>query len=275
MVLKNQPVGMTEEVVTDRDIIHVAIAPPDRIEESLIKKVAAIIGKDLYGTRLLLAGKLPKIIADYDDMPVAEQVVQNLRALGLVVLVCKDSELRKPLYSYRALSVQFEEQTVLFHDKDGQEKRLRIADVFLILRGKIQTFQEAEVTRTRMKFSLPATLLTGGIPIWRRVQEESKDRSFQSECFVRLYDRMSMEPVVEVFQHSLDYAFLGDRKGFTSLTNFNIFVAKIRELFSQAIFDDRLVELSGGDMLSSISNDKIEISFRLLHLYYRAMNNLG
>jgi hypothetical protein len=261
--------------LTDRDIIHVAITPPDRIEDSLIKKVAAIIGKDLYGTRLLLAGKLPKVIADYDDMSVAEQAAQNLKALGLVVLVCKDSELRKQLFSYRALSVQFEECAVLFRDKDGQEKRLGIANVFLILCGKIQTFQEAEVTRTRMQFSLPATLLTGGIPIWRRVQEEVKDKPVQSECFVRLYDRISMEPVVEVFQHSLDYTFLGDRKGFTSLTNFNIFVAKIRELFSQAIFDDRLVELSGGDTLSAISNDKIEISFRLLHLYYRAVNDLS
>ena len=41
--------------------VHVAIAPPDRLEENLIKQVVAIVNKNLYETRLLPSGKIPRI----------------------------------------------------------------------------------------------------------------------------------------------------------------------------------------------------------------------
>ena len=45
------------------EIVHVAISPPVKLEENLIKKVAAIIDKDLYETRLRLAGKIPSVVS--------------------------------------------------------------------------------------------------------------------------------------------------------------------------------------------------------------------
>lgn len=154
------------------EVVHVAIAPPDRLEADLIEKVAAIVGKDLYGTRLLLAGKIPKIIAHYETVQAAELTAQSLRALSLVAIVCKDSELRKPSQRYRAHTLKFEERAVLFWDKSGQVSRIEARNAFLIINGRMQTYTETEVTSTRMKFSLPGTVLTGGIPIWRRVKEK-------------------------------------------------------------------------------------------------------
>jgi hypothetical protein len=45
------------------NIVHVALAPLDTPDESLVVKVAAIINKDVYGTRLLIAGKIPRFVA--------------------------------------------------------------------------------------------------------------------------------------------------------------------------------------------------------------------
>ena len=73
------------------DIVYIAVAPPDTLEASLVKEVAAIIDKDLYGTRLLLVGKIPRIVSHYQTIPEAESVAQGLRVLGLVVIVCSDS----------------------------------------------------------------------------------------------------------------------------------------------------------------------------------------
>ena len=44
-------------LMAGHEILHVAVPPPDRLEANLVEKVAAIVNKDLYGTRLLLVGK--------------------------------------------------------------------------------------------------------------------------------------------------------------------------------------------------------------------------
>ena len=257
------------------EVVHVAIAPPDRLEADLIEKVAAIVGKDLYGTRLLLAGKIPKIIAHYETVQAAELTAQSLRALSLVAIVCKDSELRKPSQRYRAHTLKFEERAVLFWDKSGQVSRIEARNAFLIINGRMQTYTETEVTSTRMKFSLPGTVLTGGIPIWRRVKEKTGDKSLQTECFVRLYDRTSPEPSVEILQYDPDYSFLGAKMASSSLANFSAIVTKIRDTFPQAVFDDRLIEHFEVDIPSATPRDNIEINCKLICLYHQAMSDLG
>jgi hypothetical protein len=255
--------------------VHVAIAPPDTLGANLTKKVAAIVDQDLYETRLLLAGKIPKIIAHYGTMQMAESTAQSLRALGLVTIVCKDSELRKASQAYRAHTLKFEERAVLSCDKNGQARQMESRNAFLITNGKMQSYTETELTRTRMKFSLPATVLTGGIPIWRRVNEKVSDKSLQAECFVRLYDRTSPEPSVEIFQYDLDYSFLGAKMASSSLANFSTIVTKIRDTFPQAVFDDRLIEPFGVNMPSPMPWDDIEINCKLIYLYHQAVASLG
>ena len=257
------------------EIVHVAIAPPDRLEANLIKKVAALVDKDLYGTRLLLAGKIPRIVAHYNTVQIAELTAQSLKALGLVAIVCKDSELRKSSQSYRAHTLKFGEGEVLFWDKGGKTRRIKSRNVFLLLNGRMQTYTETEVTRTRMKFSLPATVLTGGIPIWRRAEEKTKDLSLQTEYFVRLYDQELPEPSVEILQYDLDYSFLGAKMASSSLANLSTIVAKLRDIFPHAVFDDRLTEPFGVGLPSTTPRDNIEINCKLIYLYHQAVSDLG
>lgn len=73
-------------------------------------------------------------------------------------------------------------------------------------------------------------------------QRKTGDKSLQTECFVRLYDRTSPEPSVEILQYDPDYSFLGAKMASSSLANFSAIVTKIRDTFPQAVFDDRLIE---------------------------------
>lgn len=260
--------------MTGHEIWHVAIAPPHTIETNLIEKVAAIVGKDLYGMRLVLAGEIPRIIAHYDTMEMAESTARNLRALNLAVIVCKDSELRSLPQPYRAQTLKFEGQSIQFCNKSGQARKLESNNVFLIIKGRMQSYTDKEVTKTRRKLSLGATVITGGIPVWRRIKETTTVESIQSECFIRLYDHASPEPGVEILQHDFDYSFLGIQMASSSLANFNIAVAKIRDIFTQAIFDDRLMKPFRVDTPSKMPWDNIMVSCRLIYLYYRAVSNL-
>jgi hypothetical protein len=261
--------------MAEHEVVHVAISPPSTLDEDLVKKAAVIVAKNPYETRLRLTGKLPKIIANYDNMQMAESTARSLRELGLVAIVCTDSELHKSPQIYRAHVLKFEEQAALFWDRSGQERRVESRNVFLIINGRVQTYTETEVTRTVKKLNVAATLLTGGIPIRKKVKEKTTTTSYQSDSFVRLYGRLSPEPLVELPQHGFDYSFLGTEMASSSTANFNTTVTKIKNTFPQAIFDDRLVAPFGSDMHSSVPQENIEVNCKLIYWYHQAVSNLG
>ena len=262
-------------MTAEYDVVHVAVAPPAALEEELIKKVAAVVGKNLYETRLQLTGKIPKIIANYDTLQQAEAAAQSLRVLGLVVVVFSDSEMRKPSQMFKARSLKFEEQAITFCDRSGQVRRMEAREAFLIINGRVQTYTEIDVTKTTKKLNVPATLLTGGIPITKTVKEKTTNKSFQTKSFLRLYDRMSSELTVEILQHDFDYSFLGPEMVASATANFRIAIRKIREAFPQAIFDDRLVEQFGAKIPATVAQDTIETNCKLIYWYHQAVSKAG
>jgi len=256
------------------DVVHVAVAPLAALEEELVKKVAAVVGKNLYETRLRLTGKIPKIIANHDTLQQAESTAQSLRELGLVVIVFSDSELRKPWHIFKARNLKLEEQAITFCDRSGQARRMEAREAFLILSARMQAYTDTAVTKTTRKLNITATLLTGGIPITKKVKKETTVRSFQSESFIRLYGRTSPEPAVEIRQHDFDYSFLGPEMISSATANFSTAIRKIREAFPQAIFDDSLIEPFGANMPATMVQDTIEDNCKLIYWYHRAVSNV-
>ncbi len=256
-------------------MVHIAIVSPDAPQEDLVKKVADIINKDPYGTRLLLTGRIPRIAAHYQNMEAAEPVARNLRALGLTAIVCQDSELRKPSPGFKAHTLTLGEGDAVFRDRDGQAKRIGTANVFLILQGVRPSYTEKKTTSTRIKLNVPGTVLTGGIPVFRKVRETTSDISAQTEGFVRLYDRTSAEPGAEIFQHDFDYSFLGAKMASSTLTNLSATIAELRNRFAEAVFDDSLTRPIRVEMPSTTPEDDIEINCKLIFRYHQALSSPG
>jgi len=257
-----------EMIMTDREVIHIAVASPANLDTNLVRNVATLINKSHSQTRLLLAGELPQIIAHYDSIQIAESIIRNLRDLGLVAIACKDSELRHFPQTFKAQTLEFKEKGVLFRDSAGREKRIAENNIFLILVGRIETSVEAETTKQKTKFSLSRTLLMGGIPVWQRVDEKTTTHSIQAECFARLYERKSPDPSVDILQHHMNYSFLGAKIAASSFTNFGTVVLRLREVFLQAIFDNRLAKPSVLTTPPSQAWEGIEINCKLIYLFH-------
>lgn len=248
------------------EVVHIAVAPPAHPDEKLVSSVAAVINKSHTYTRLLLAGEVPKIIAHADSPPGAESIVRNLRSLGLVALAFPDAELRQFPQIFEAQTLEFREKEALFQDSSGAQKRMAASDIFLILTGRVESSTEVETTTSRIKFSWGGTLLTGGIPVWRRVKQTTTDKSTQTEDFARLYERKSAEPGVELLQHHLNYSFLGAERAASAAMNFSTVVRRLREAFPEAIFDDRLSKPLA--LTTSSSWQDTELNCRLIYLFH-------
>jgi hypothetical protein len=252
--------------MVDYETVHIAIAPPAHPDEKLVSSVAVVINKSPTYTRLLLAGEVPKIIAHAENPPAAEAIIKSLGELGLVALACPDSELRQFSPIFEAQTLELSEQEALFRDNTGVEKRMAASDVFLILIGRVESSTEVKTTRSRIKFSWGGTLLTGGIPVFRRVKQTTTDKSSQAEDFARLYYRKSAEPGVELWQHDLNYSFLGAERAASSVLNFSTLVRRLREVFPEAIFDDRLSKPLV--LADSSSWQDAELNCRLIYLFH-------
>jgi hypothetical protein len=260
--------------MTNYEVIHIAVAPPANLDANLVTSVAAIINKGLSQTRLLLASEVPKVIAHCDSIQAAESIIRNLRDLGLVAIACRDSELRQFPQTFKVQTLEFREKEVLFRDSAGREKKIVESNVSLVLVGRIESYLEVETTKQKTKFSLPGTLLTGGIPVWRTVDEKTKTHSIQAECFARLYERKSRDPSVDILQHHMNYSFLGAKVAASSFTNFGALIQGLREVFPQAIFDDRLAKPSTLTISSGRVREGIEINCKLIYLFHAVTGGL-
>jgi hypothetical protein len=241
------------------EIIHVAATPLKTFDAELVNKAAAVIGKDPYTTRLLLTGKIPKIIANYQNTEEANSVARGLCALGLVAFACSDSELRRPFSSnFLVRSIIPDKAEATFFKKGDETCTLKAGDVFLILKGTRQIIEGEQSTTTTRKLNITATLLTG-IPMFRKVKEKTGD-AFKTEVFVRIYGPASSEPIIEIVQNDFDYSFLKDRLAPTSSQNLNKTADFLMETFPRSIFDDTLAAHS----------EATEVNCRLVYLYHKA-----
>jgi hypothetical protein len=257
--------------LTETDVVYVAVALPWPAEAGIVEKVASIVGKDPFGTRVLLNSKIPRILGYYGSLQAAEAVAERLRLLGLVAVVCGQAELRPPYPArFRAHTLKLKEGEITFWDKRGQSRVVDAKSVLLILRGTARTEVETGTTKTKMKLNVAATVLTGGIPVVHKVVERTGGGSLKMEDFVRLYDWTSAEPVLEVFQNDFDYSSLEKKKGFSSQENINIIVTELRSTFPAAVFDGRLTAHFKADVPFASPEEEIEINSKLIYLCHRA-----
>lgn len=249
-----------------RSISHLAINPLDSIEPGLVKKASDMLKKDAYEMRLLLSGKIPKIIAHFDNEKECLKMVEAFSAVGIHAFVVDDIELHShAMKQFSAHSLVTGDREVTFISRSGVQEIVRFADVYLIIYGKVQRTIVLEETKSSIKFNLPATLLTGGIPVWHKTRENVEKKSTQSEYFVKLYRQESSEPIVEISEMNFDFGCLGSRISPSSSKNIRELIVELQRLFVGALFDNRLAEYA-----PAIEENEIKSTCKLIYLSYRA-----
>jgi hypothetical protein len=253
--------------LTDSEIILVAIGPLTRPSEEVVASVARILKKDIYETGLLLAAKIPRVVARLPDMSSAEQVCVGLRAVGAMAFTIPESELNRPPDYFRANKVAFEDGSVKFENRIGKSKSLKAEAIFLLLQGKLLKQTQTETKTTKRKLNITGTLLTGGIPVLKKETKTVKEISTETSIFLRIYGRAAIDPEVDLLQSDIDYSFLGPAMAATSSANFSKLISKIREKFPDALFDNSLMESARPGLSSFTPVDLSAVDSRLTYLY--------
>jgi hypothetical protein len=263
------------DMVEQNQSVDVVVIPPAELGDGLVRDVAGALGKDLFGTRILLKGKLPRIAAHYPTSELAQSAIQRLRDLGLEVMVVSDAALRKssPLFVARRLKPSG--KGFIFSNRSSEAREVASEQVFLILKGTIGLETGKEIIKNTTRLNLAATILTGGIPIRSKIREAVTETSLMPELFVRLYNHTALEPIVEILQTDFDYSSLGNRLAPSSFMNLSTLVEVFRGAFPQAILDERLVVQSAEEVPSSALRSNVEINCKLVYLQHRPGQGQG
>jgi hypothetical protein len=252
-------------------LVYVIIAPPEPDKNITVDQVASVINKDVFSTRLLLAGKVPKIVARNESAKDADVIANNLRALGLKAIVCPDNELHQPLRNFKVERLQFGREEIVFSNKENKTVKVESGDALLIVTGRVDIPESREVKSTKSKLNLPATLLTGGIPIHRKVTETTIQTEMRTERFVKIYSKKTGDSSIEIRQHEFDYSCLSSHPVSASIILFKDLTAKIRDVFTKAVFDDKLTG-NYGSILPDVSPwENIDILCRLIYLFVQRL----
>lgn len=255
------------------DIFHIAIAPPSSCTPNIIKKIAEIIERPVYDTRLLLIGDIPRIIAHYNDEQIAIPIANRLNDLGCIALVCRDSELRRLPNYFKVHNLELGNDFILFYEINGNQKLVEFNNITLIIKTNLQTQTDIEKTETTIKLSLSKTVLMGGLPMFDKVKKQKKETSTAIENCLRIYEGKTFNSVPEIKQHYVDYSFLGNEITPYSAENFNILITKLREKSPKATFDERLSKSTvEHGPLSQLRNDP-EINCKLIVLFHNIMRD--
>jgi hypothetical protein len=250
----------------DQDARYVVAVPPNWADPERAKAVALLIKKDVPGTRLLLNGRVPRILASYSSTELAGEVAGELRGLGLQVRVCKDNYLRRAP-GFIAHSMQLSEGDIIFADREGAFLRLHSADAKVLVTGGVDIREEREVVKTSTKLNLPATLLTGGIPVRRTVSRKTVESVTSTVRFAFIYG-VESKPILEFRQDGFDYSCLGPEMSLSSSLNFSRVIARLRRAFPAVAFDDALNRAFKTDVRTSGPWESALVASNLILLFH-------
>jgi hypothetical protein len=200
---------------------------------------ARLTGQAVADVRNRLAGPLPRVLLVEPDSARAQTLATALEAEGFAAIAC-DPRLA-PGDDDRLVARALEWATtgeLVVTDTAGAPEVVTASSLVLIQRG-VRVTTTAEITKQKeRRFSVGRALLSGGLILTKRVETQSTRTTTQSDPFLLLH-RRDGQPDVVLYEHRLDYRFLGAAMQPTSVANFEILFDRLRAWAPTVLVDER------------------------------------
>ncbi|MDD5285887.1 MAG: hypothetical protein PHD54_08505 [Desulfuromonadaceae bacterium] len=231
----------------------------------LIQALAAAAGITLYEMRQRMIGGGPAVVANFADRQPALAMAARLDQCGVATLIVDSGELCCNAGRFVVRRFEMKELELYIEANDGQSAGIPYDEIDLLLPG-IRILGETETkTVTERKFDLGRTILSGGIPLTRKVEhQEELNREIRDNVLCLYADE---RPPVFFSQSSVLFEGLGAAMKLSRELNFAYLKSELRRLCRTAIYDDRLLNRLGQlRLLGPAQNPEtnLDLSFDIL-----------
>lgn len=208
----------------------------------LVQAVAGVLGVAPFEVRQRMIGGGPTVVTHYAEMQAAKDLAERLTHAGLAAVIVDsatpstDGRLLVRLFALGATDLQIETH-------DGTRIEIPYAAVELLLVGTNTVSTSETETITERKLSLGKTLLSGGIPMTKKVTHQEEVISETRGKYLYLY--AGERPPLVCGQQILNYEGLGSARLLSREANFGYLLVELRRRCSDAVYDERLLNRMG------------------------------
>ncbi len=228
--------------------------------------VAAALNILVFEARQKVIGGEPVVIASFADQNQAEELAIKITDAGIPAWVIDTLKVRNNNLQQHVSRFELGAQTLQVETSTGESLEIdyKTIDLLLIAIGGVGQTETTNTTVER-KFSLGKTLLSGGIPMTKKVKTtetlatEERDKTFW------LYTR-SGETLIFTC-NAMNYTGLGEARQITHDLNFTYLLKELQRLAPQAHYNDQLLTRVGqAQVLGQVLNPEsdLDLAFAIL-----------
>ena len=245
-------------------LVVVQQAPPAASPRAILA-AAEVTGLAQAEVRTRLAGALPRVLLVEPDEQQARDKAAALEGLGFLAMACDPRAVPSDDDRLVARSLGLVPAGLIATDEQGARELVAPSDIGLIQRG-VRWNRATKVTKaTLRRLDLKRAVLSGGLLLTRKVEVETVQSTGTEEPFLLLHRRGGGRDVV-VYQHRIDYRFLGRDLDASSTANFARLVACVRALAPAAPFDERVARPGLVQALPPTSANGVDLALWLVLL---------
>jgi hypothetical protein len=231
----------------------------------LVQALAVSLGIMAYEMRQRMIGGGPAVVANFADPQKARSMAAKLNQSGVATLTIDADAVRGTADRFVVRRFEMKERSLHIEASDGQCAEIAYEDIDLLLPGTRIRGQSETKTVTESKFSLGRTILSGGIPMTKKVERQEEVSTEERDNILCLY--AGERPPVIFSQSGLSYDGLGADMKLSRELNFAYLKSELRRLCPAAGYDDRLLNRLGQvRILGSAQNPEtnLDLAFHIL-----------
>ncbi len=208
----------------------------------LVRSLADALGVTVFEARQRVIGGGPAVVASFSDPGPAATLESKLAQQGIDALVL-DAAACSSASRFIVRRFELPESSLRIETGDGRSVKIPYSEIDVLLSGMSISGSVETRTVTERQLSLGKTLLSGGIPMTKKVAHQEEVTAEQRRKFLYLYAGERL-PVV-FSQDGMTYDGLGAAKKLSREQNFSHLISELRRLSPNTLYDDRLLTRLG------------------------------
>ena len=193
--------------------------------------------------RQRLVGGGPAAVASFGDQHLALALATKLGQGGLRTLIVDTAQLHSGTGTFMVRRFELGERLLYIEAVNRQSAKIPYCEIDLLLPGTRIADQTESITVTEKKFSMGRTILSGGIPLTKKVSHQEVVTTEDRTRLLYLY--AGSRPQIIFKQSGMTYDGFGAAMKMSQELNFTHLSSELRRLSTQSVFDDRLLNRVG------------------------------
>ena len=207
--------------------------------EELAQLISETLGNTVFDAQQRLAAGSPSVLVKYGSYKDARELEKRLNQNGIPTLVVDAEEVQQRTGQLIVEHFEFRESSLYIETINRRKGEISFRDIDLLLPVTGTTVHSETKTYTERKFSIGKTLLTGGIPMSKKVEHQQNVETVKRSKTLFVYIKRLREPAV-FRQNKLNFEDLGEAMKISREQNFFYLMSELHRLSPGVVYDDRL-----------------------------------